>query len=107
MVTSVRTIQDFYDDVVHDPLLADLFLNVDIAELAELQTDVLMTVMGGRANHSRRQIRSAQRRVPISEEQFALMIQHLERQLSSHGFEPADASQIVTAYRRYRTNGRS
>ncbi|MGB8362088.1 MAG: hypothetical protein WCE80_11890 [Acidimicrobiia bacterium] len=101
MVKSARVIQDFYADVVKDPLLKDLFMTVSISELAEHQADVLVMVMGGARSHSDRVIRHAHAGMKINDAQFDAMIQHLKRRLLSNGFDRADAEQIITSYRGY------
>ncbi|MGB8360157.1 MAG: hypothetical protein WCE80_02025 [Acidimicrobiia bacterium] len=101
MVKSARVIQDFYAGVVEDPLLADLFHRADITELAEHQADVLIMVMGGAKSHTHRKIQHAHEGLGITVEQFDTMLKHLEDQLLTHGFEPADVKQILDAYRTY------
>jgi len=101
MVKSARVIQDFYADVVKDPLLRDLFRTVSISDLAEHQADVLVMVMGGARSHSDRVIQHAHTGLRINAAQFDAMIQHLRRRLLSNGFDPVDTDQIITSYRGY------
>jgi hemoglobin len=100
-VKSARVIQDFYENVIQDPLLRDLFHGVSIGDLAEHQADVLMMVMGGAHSHTHRQIAHAHRGLDITSRQFGAMLRHLESQLLRHGFDPADTEQIIAAYRDY------
>lgn len=101
MVKSAQVIQDFYADVVKDPLLSDLFQRVSISELAEHQADVLVMVMGGARSHSERVIRHAHTGMRINESQFNAMIEHLKRRLLSNGFDQVDTDQIINSYRGY------
>jgi truncated hemoglobin YjbI len=101
LVRSVQVIQDFYDDVVRDPLLADLFDKVSISDLAEHQADVLVMVMGGAHSHTHRQIEHIHRGFRISGDQFNAMIRHLENRLLTNGFDALDTDQIITSYRGY------
>jgi hemoglobin len=101
MVKSSRVIQDFYSDVVEDPLLGDIFRTVSISDLAEHQADVLVMVMGGARSHSDRVIRHAHTGLRINEAQFDAMILHLERRLLSNGFDQVDTDQIIESYRGY------
>jgi hemoglobin len=101
MVKSSRVIQDFYSDVVKDPLLRDIFRTVSISDLAEHQADVLVMVMGGARSHSDRVIRHAHTGLRINEAQFGAMILHLERRLLSNGFDQVDTDQIIESYRGY------
>lgn len=101
LVRSTRVIQDFYEDVLKDPLLASLFARVTIPDLATHQVDVLVMVMGGRDSHTPRQIRHSHARLRISDAQFDAMLNHLRLRLISNDFEPRDADQIVASYRKY------
>ncbi len=101
MVRSARVIQDFYDDVARDPQLAAFFEDVSISDLAEHQADVLVMVMGGAISHTHRQIQHAHGGMEISNEQFDVLLVHLEHRLLGHGFDPADVEQIIGSYRAY------
>jgi hemoglobin len=101
LLRTAQVIQEFYEDMLHDPRLGRFFESINIAELAEHQTIFLNMVMGGPTDYTPSDIMRAHAHRGITREDFEKMISYLRSRLARNGFAPDDVETIVSTYREY------
>lgn len=76
-------VDQFYDRVLYDPLLAPMFAGVPMERLKRHQRDFLTAALGGSSRYSGRAMRLVHAPLAITDEQFNRVAGHLAATLSA------------------------
>ncbi len=90
-------VDDFYDRVVADPMLADYFTGVDMKTLRRHQTDMLITATGGPTRYSGRDMAAAHLGLHITGGAFDRVVGHLGATLQAGGADDETIGAVVGA----------
>jgi hemoglobin len=90
-------VDDFYDRVVADPMLADYFGGVDMKTLRSHQTDMLITATGGPSRYTGRDMATAHLGLKITDDAFDRVVGHLGATLQAGGADEATIGSVVAA----------
>jgi hemoglobin len=94
----IRTVvNDFYDRVLSDPLLAPYFASVDMLNLRRHQVAFLSAATGGPKQYSGQSLAEAHAGLRVSGEAFDHVVRHLLQSLHACGVEPATVERVVAA----------
>jgi hemoglobin len=94
----IRTVvNDFYDRVLSDPLLAPYFSSIDLPDLRRHQVAFLSAATGGPKQYSGRSLADAHADLRVSGEAFDHVVRHLVQSLHACGVDPDTVDQVVAA----------
>jgi len=94
-------VRDFYQMVLYDEQLCDYFDETDMESLRTHQTEFLSMVMGGPVDYSGREMREAHAEFDISEADFVVLVDYLERALTQNGVSETQTADILAAVATY------
>ena len=78
-------VDDFYQEVLHDPQLARFFIGVDLHRLKRHQAVMITKVLGGPDGYTGRSLRDAHSGLEITAADFARVMGHLGAALQRAG----------------------
>ena len=78
-------VDDFYQEVLHDPQLARFFIGVDLHRLKRHQAVMITKVLGGPDGYTGRSLRDAHSGLEITAADFARVMDHLAAALERAG----------------------
>lgn len=90
-------VDDFYERVLSDPLLAPYFTDVDVDQLKEHQRLFLGAAIGGPEQYSGRAMAAAHNGLGITAEAFGAVVDHLVATLASLGVDGETIGEIGAA----------
>ena len=90
-------VDDFYERVVADPMLAGYFTGVDMKTLRGHQTDMLITATGGPSRYTGRDMAVAHLGLKITDDAFDRVVGHLGATLQAGGAVEATINSVVAA----------
>ena len=85
----------FYEKILDEEALVPYFEGIDMERLIRHQTDFLCMILGGPANYSGRDLRTAHFRLNITVPDFLLVADLLEETLEEGGVEDDDIEAIL------------
>jgi hemoglobin len=94
-------VRDFYQMVCYDEQLRDYFDEMDLESLRTHQTEFLSMVMGGPTDYSGRKMREAHAELDISQADFVVLVDYLERALTQNGVGETQTAEILAAVATY------
>jgi hemoglobin len=96
--TGLRSaVDEFYDRVHADPLLAPYFAGVDMPTLRRHQVDMLSAATGGRQKYSGRDMATAHAGLDITDEAFDRVVGHLNATLVETGADDGTIRAVLGA----------
>jgi hemoglobin len=96
--TGLRSaVDEFYDRVHADPLLAPYFAGVDMPTLRRHQVDMLSAATGGRQKYSGRDMAAAHAGLDITDEAFDRVVGHLNATLVETGADDGTIRAVLGA----------
>ena len=90
-------VDDFYERVLADPLLAGYFAGIDMKRLRAHQTDMLITATGGPTRYTGRDMAAAHLGLHITDEAFDRVVGHLGATLEAGGASEETIGSVVAA----------
>ncbi|MEP6560974.1 MAG: group 1 truncated hemoglobin [Nakamurella sp.] len=90
-------VDDFYERVVADPLLAGYFAGIDLKSLRRHQTDMLIVATGGPSRYTGRDMAAAHLGLQITDEAFNKVVGHLGATLQAGGADQETLASVVAA----------
>jgi len=94
-------VRDFYQMVLYDEQLRDYFDETDMESLRSHQTEFLRMVMGGPADYSGKDMREAHTNLDISQADFIVLVDYLEKALTQNGVSETQTAEILSAVASY------
>lgn len=88
-------VDDFYQRVLADPLLAPFFDNVDMAKQRQHQALFITMALGGPQDYKGRNMREAHAGLGIRDQHFDAVARHLQESLEGAGVPAAIVTQIM------------
>jgi hemoglobin len=86
---------EFYERVLHDPVLTKFFHNVTMPHLHRMQGEFFALATGGPSTYSAQSLRAAHAGRGIGELEYRHFVQHLFATLERRGLEPTDVASIA------------
>ena len=90
-------VDDFYQRIMDDPLLAPYFDGVDLPNLKRHQAAMVSEVMGGPKGYEGRELEVAHRDLGVTDEAFAAVAGHLQASLEQAGVPEEIIGRTMTA----------
>ena len=90
-------VEEFYDRVLTDPLLASYFGGVDMAALRRHQTEMLSAATGGPRRYNGPDMASAHSGLDVTDEAFDRVVGHLDAALVELGADDATIRSVLGA----------
>lgn len=87
-------VENFYLKVLADPLLAPMFVGIDMKRQKRMQHKFLAHVFGGR-EYSGRNMRAAHAKLHLTDAHFDAVIKHLKDTITELGVDAATINEIV------------
>lgn len=89
-------VDEFYDRVLNDDRVVHHFEGTDTTALRAHQVQFISAVTGGPVDYTGRDMREAHRGMGITDEEFDVVADHLDRALAENGVSDEDREQILT-----------
>lgn len=86
---------EFYERVLHDPLLAPAFAHTSMDHLRKMQQEYFSIATGGPSSNAELSLRAAHAGRGISEAQYRRFVDHLLATLEPRGLEPDDIDRMM------------
>ena len=87
--------------VLYDEQLRGYFDETNMESLRSHQTEFLSMVMGGPADYSGREMREAHATLDISQADFMILVDYLEKALTQNGVSETQTAEILSAVATY------
>lgn len=96
-----RLVDDFYERVVNDSVLASYFKHASVGKIIEMQRVFLAAATGGPNVYAGRPLRDVHHRLGISRYEFDRYVQLLVEALAETGLNEEDQKQVVASINIY------
>jgi hemoglobin len=88
-------VDEFYDRVLNDERVVHHFEGTDTTALRAHQVQFISAVTGGPVQYTGRDMREAHRGMGITDEEFDVVAEHLDRALAENGASGADRERVL------------
>ncbi|MFC6939489.1 group 1 truncated hemoglobin [Salinirubellus sp. GCM10025818] len=89
-------VDEFYDRVLNDERVLHHFEGTDTTALRAHQVQFISAVTGGPVEYTGLDMREAHRGMGITDEEFDVVAEHLDRALAENGVSGADRERVLT-----------
>jgi len=94
-------VRDFYQMVLYDEQLRGYFDETDMESLRTHQMEFLSMVVGGPTDYSGTDMREAHATLDISQADFIVLVDYLEKALTQNGVSETQTAEIISAVASY------
>ena len=88
-------VDDFYDRVLNDERVVHHFEGTDTTALRAHQVQFISAVTGGPVEYTGQDMREAHRGMGITDEEFDVVAEHLDRALAENGVSDEDCDRVL------------